>query len=131
MKFAYVAIIILNVLILLLLPLIMWIYHFSPETTSLAEQILVMHGIMAMLIWPMSFTLPSTLRAANDVKFTMLVGIGSMWFCRIVLGFVLGKYLGFGVLGTWAAMIIDWMVRSIFFFKRYCGNRWTNHSIEF
>ena len=70
-KFAYIAIAILNFLILFSLPFIMWIYHFSEETTKLAEQILIMHGIMAMLIWPLSFTLPSTLRAANDVKFTM------------------------------------------------------------
>ena len=131
MKFAYIAIAILNFLILFSLPFIMWIYHFSEETTKLAEQILIMHGIMAMLIWPLSFTLPSTLRAANDVKFTMLVGIASMWFCRIILGFILGKYLALGVLGTWIAMLLDSAVRSIFFCKRYFGNRWTGHAIEF
>lgn len=131
MKFAYISMAVLNITIIALLPVLMHIYHLLPETTKLTEHILIMHGIMAMLIWPLSFTLPSTLRAANDVKYTMLVGICSMWFCRIILGFVLGKYLGLGVIGTWIAMIIDWGVRSTLFLVRYCGNKWTNHSIEF
>jgi putative MATE family efflux protein len=131
MKYAISAMAVLNILILILLPFLMNIYHLSAETTRVTEQILLLHGIMAIFIWPFSFTLPSTLRAASDVRFTMFVGICSMWFCRIILGFFFGKTLGLGVFGTWVAMIVDWCVRSIFFVKRYLGNKWTNHSITF
>lgn len=131
MIFAFSAMAILNLAIIALLPFLMRIYNLLPETTTVTEHILLLHGIMAIFIWPLSFTLPSTLRAANDVKYTMLVGICSMWLCRIILGFVLGKYFGFGVFGTWVAMIIDWCVRSIFFCGRYHGDRWTQHSMEF
>ncbi len=124
MGYTYVAMIALNVLILFCLPLIMQVYHLSAETTEVTTQILLMHGVCAMAIWPLSFTFPNTLRAANDVKYTMIVSMASMWFCRIVLGFVFGKYMGFGVLGTWIAMIMDWCVRSAFFITHYCRGKW-------
>ncbi len=131
MSYTFLAMAVLNIVILALLPFLMEIYHLMPETVTLTKQILTLHGIMAIFIWPLSFTLPSTLRAASDVRFTMLVGIGSMWFFRIILGFLLGKTFGFGVFGIWAAMIMDWVVRSIFFCLRYHGKRWMNHSMEF
>ena len=37
---------------------------------------------------------------------------------------IMGKYLGMGVFGTWVAMIIDWVVRSIFFVLRFLRGKW-------
>jgi len=127
MLFAMGSMAALNIIILFLLPFILKIYHLLPETIALTKQILTLHGIMAITIWSLSFTLPCALRAANDAKFTMIIGVLSMWFCRIVLGFALGKYLGFGVFGTWVAMILDWCVRSICFCVRYKRNKWAKH----
>lgn len=124
MGYTYIAMIALNILILLGLPVIMNVYHLSEETTKVTTQILLLHGACAMVIWPLSFTFPNTLRAANDVKYTMIVSMASMWFCRIILGFVFGKYMGFGVLGTWMAMILDWCVRSVFFVIHYYKGKW-------
>lgn len=131
MKITFCAMAVLNIAILLLLPFLMQLYQLSAETTRITEQILILHGSMAIFIWPLSFTLPSTLRAASDVKYTMLVSVCSMWLCRIILGFLLGKTFGLGVLGTWVAMILDWCVRSFFFCWRYHGTRWTRHSMDF
>lgn len=124
MGYTYIAMIVLNLLILAALPLLMRIYHLSAETTRVTTQILLLHGICAMGIWPLSFTFPNTLRAANDVKYTMVVSMASMWSCRIVLGFVFGKYMGFGVIGIWMAMILDWCVRSAFFIIHYLRGKW-------
>jgi Na+-driven multidrug efflux pump len=77
------------------------------------------HCILAVLIWPLSFTLPSALRAANDVKFTMWVSMLSMWIWRIALSYILAIVVGLGVLGIWIAMTIDWLFRSIFFVTRF------------
>lgn len=122
--YSYVAMVVLNVLILVAMPLLMDIYHLSEETTRLTTRILLLHGICAMAIWPLSFTFPNTLRAANDAKYTMMVSLLSMWFCRIVLGFVFGKYMGLGVFGVWMAMILDWSVRSVCFIVHYLRGKW-------
>lgn len=129
MFYTYGAMATLNLLILFGLPLIMHVYHLSETTTEVTTQILMLHGICAMFVWPLSFTFPNTLRAANDVKYTMIVSLASMWFCRIVLGFVFGKYMGFGVLGTWMAMILDWCVRSAFFVTRYYRGKWMEKKV--
>ncbi|MBO5484668.1 MAG: MATE family efflux transporter [Lachnospiraceae bacterium] len=129
MGYTYIAMIALNILILFGLPIIMNVYHLSAETTKVTTQILLLHGVCAMVIWPLSFTFPNTLRAANDVKYTMIVSMVSMWFCRIILGFVLGKYMGFGVLGTWMAMILDWCVRSVFFVIHYYRGKWMEKKV--
>jgi len=54
----------------------------------------------------------------------MVVGVGSMWIFRIGFGILLAKFMGFGMFGVWVAMIIDWIVRTIFFTIRYKGHRW-------
>lgn len=129
MKLAYIWIFILNMAILFMLPLIMKIYKLSDETAAATTNILILHSVCCILIWPLSFTLPNVLRAANDVKFTMIVGIFSMWLCRIMFGVFLGKYAGFKALGVWIAMIIDWVVRSVFFVTRYVRGKWKNRKL--
>lgn len=116
--------IVVNMIIFALIPTIVGFYHLSDTTFMMTEKILRYHGVMAILVWPLSFTLPNTLRAANDVKYTMWVSIISMWVCRILLSYVIGKYLGFGVFGVWVAMTIDWCVRSIFFIYRFYSGKW-------
>jgi Na+-driven multidrug efflux pump len=69
------------------------------------------------------------LRASNDVRYTMIVGVCSMWFCRILCGIFLGKYMGLKTMGVWIAMIIDWIVRSIFFVYRYRSEKWKKFSL--
>lgn len=77
-----------------------------------------------MVIWPISFTLPNALRAANDARFTMLVSIFSMWIFRYFLSFLLARDLGLGLVGVWLAMTVDWVVRSILFIYRYRSGKW-------
>jgi len=124
MMYAYVSLIVLNVAIILACPYILKVFHLSDETAAMASQVIIFHNVWACLIWPLSFTLPNTLRASNDVRYTMLVGVGSMWTFRIGFGIVLAKYAGMGMFGVWVAMIIDWVVRTIFFIIRYNNHKW-------
>ena len=68
MKLSYIGIIITNVIIFLGLNLILDIYNLSEGTAQMTREIIIYHGIMAMLIWPLSFMIANTLRASNDVK---------------------------------------------------------------
>ncbi|MCD8035820.1 MAG: MATE family efflux transporter [Clostridiales bacterium] len=118
-----------NIAILLAMPLILRAYGLTAETSALAEQILKFHAVFAMVLWPMAFTLPNTLRAANDAKFTMIVSVSSMWIFRIGFGVLLGKVMGIGVMGIWIAMIIDWVARAICFIIRYRSGKWTQSKL--
>ena len=119
MKTIYVFVVAINVVVVAILPLILKAYNLSSETTEIAKQIIWYHAICTCTIWPLSFALPNLLRAANDVMFTMIVAILSMWIFRIGASVVIAKWLGLGVLGVWIAMTIDWFVRAIIFVIRY------------
>ena len=77
----------------------------------------------------MAFTFPNALRASNDAKFTMIVSATSMWIFRFCFSYVIGRYMGYGLLGVWIAMFIDWIVRSIFFIWRYHSGKWMNKQL--
>ena len=77
-----------------------------------------------MLFWPESFSLPNTLRAANDVHFTMGISVFSMWVFRIIFSYLFVKLFGMGVFGVWIAMTIDWLFRAIVFSIRYIRGKW-------
>ena len=119
-----------NVLIILITPFILKIYGLSEETASLAGKIIIFHSLCAIVIWPLSFSLPNMLRASGDVMYTMIIGVGSMWIFRICCGVVLGLVFGMGVFGVWIAMIIDWLVRSICFIVRYRSGRWKHPAVK-
>lgn len=124
LKYAYIAVIITNTVIILALPMILRIYKLSPETAKMASNVIIFYGINVCTVWPLSFTLPNTLRAANDVRYTMIVSVASMWITRVSFGIFLAKYLNMGMYGVWIAMICDWYIRSIFFVYRYRKDRW-------
>lgn len=105
-------------------PLIGLYSSLSPETVQLTKQLVYIHAGCGIVLWPAAFVLPNALRAANDVKFTMVVGVGSMFAFRIIGSWVLCVQLGYGAKGVWAAMIVDWVCRTAFFVARMASGKW-------
>ena len=66
------------------------------------------------------------LRAANDVRFTMMVSIISMVVWRIGFSQILCVQLGWGAVGVWWAMIIDWVCRLLCFVIRFASGAGRN-----
>lgn len=100
------------------------IYNLTEETANLAVRLIWIHGIFAPVFWPLSFSLPNALRAASDVKFTMIVSMVSIWFLRVALSYFLGIYLGWGIYGVYAGMIADWFGRGGAFVYRFVKGGW-------
>ena len=120
-----------NLTIIALLPLIMRIYDVSPEGERLAVTVALIHGISSIFLWIPSFSLPTFLRAAGDARFTMFASMTVMWLCRVMFAYILGKFMGYGVVGVWSAhAILDWTVRSIVFYKRYRSDKWVTKAIQ-
>ena len=127
LKTTYLITIALNFVILLTMPLILKIYNLSDATIRLASVLVLIHNGCAMILWPLSFVLPNALRASNDVRFTMEISIFSMWTFRIVFSYLLGQWLGWGAIGVWIAMILDWIFRVICFTVRFLSGRWQKY----
>ena len=121
--------IIVNVIIFAVLPWILNIYDLSPQTAQMTSEMVIWHGIFAIIIWPLAFTLPSTFRGAGDSKSVMYISLIVMFTCRIALSYVIADWMGIGVFGTWIAMFIDWYVRAGIYIYRYFSNKWTEYRV--
>ena len=128
MTYAFMSLCIL--LVYLAMPFFLRLYNVSPEAELYARQIVWLHGFFGMLIWPLSFTLPQALRAAGDTRFTMVVSSVSMWTMRVGFGILLGRVLGFGVVGIWMAMFVDWFLRIALFLPRFHGHKWETMALD-
>ncbi|MCI8387971.1 MAG: MATE family efflux transporter [Clostridiales bacterium] len=127
LKIAYISMIIVNTTIILTLPLTLQLYKLSEETLHLATILVMLHDGFAMLLWPTSFVLPHALRAAQDVRYTMVISIFSMIAFRILFTWIIGVQFGMGIIGVWIAMIFDWVFRSACFVWRIRSNKWIQH----
>ena len=127
LKFAYISMAVVNILILVSLPLSLKLYNLTKETLELAAILVILHDGFAMIFWPTAFVLPNALRAAQDVRFTMVVSIFSMIAFRIFFSWVIGVRFGMGIIGVWIAMIIDWVFRGGLFIWRVRSGRWLTH----
>ena len=130
-KWTYAIMAAVNLTIMALLPLIMRVYNVSPEAERLAVTVSLIHGISSIFLWIPAFSFPSFLRAAGDARFTMLASMTTMWLVRVLMAYVLGRYLGYGVIGVWVAhAILDWIVRGFIFYRRYRSGKWQTMGIK-
>ena len=119
---------IVNGSIILGMPLLFKLYNLSGETLTLARILVSIHNGFAILLWPSAFVLPHALRAASDVKFTMIVSIFSMAAFRIVFSIILGIHYNMGAIGVWIAMVMDWIFRVTLFVFRAVSGKWKEKS---
>jgi len=124
MKITYITTATLNLLVLATLPLTLKLYNLPIEALNLAAILVCIHDGCAILLWPLSFTLPNAMRAAGDVKFPMYMSIFSMIVMRILFSYILGSYLNWGAIGIWCAMVMDWIFRVILITIRYKSGKW-------
>lgn len=111
------------------LPAILPLYHLSGQTAVLTTKMVLVHTLGAIVIWPLTFVLPSSMRAAGDVRFAMITSAASMFVFRLGAAYLFALNLGMGALGIWYAMLCDWGFRAIVFSLRWISGGWKNKSI--
>lgn len=117
---------------LILMPLFRPLVGLFDPPAEIVDEIFVLlliNTIVQVPLWSISFILPSALRAAGDSRFTSVTSMLTMWLFRVVLGYVLGIVLGFGILGVWLAMNCEWGVRGALFLWRFRGKKWYAHRL--
>ena len=113
-----------NLLIFLLTPVFLQFYALESQTKRLVIWLVLIHNVFNAAAFPFSGALSNGLRAAGDVKFTMYVSIASTILGRLVLSYLLGIALDMGVIGIALAMVCDWIIRAVIFFRREKSGKW-------
>ena len=106
-----------------LVPGVVGLYATEAEVAR-QTMILVWCNCAFLVVFPTTFILPNGLRGAGDARFAMLTTILGMLMFRILLGYVFGVLLGWGILGVWLGMFTDWLLRSALYWWRLTSGRW-------
>ncbi len=101
----------------------------EPESAVLCIQMVTAITIVKPVTWTLSFVPAYGMRAAGDVKFSMITSMITMWTVRVALCICLVKFFGFGTMAVWYGMFADWTVRSIIFTCRFLSGRWMKASL--
>lgn len=99
------------------------------ESARLCIEMVLAITIVKPIVWTVAFVPAYGMRAAGDVKFSMISSMTTMWLCRVVLCMILCRVFHFGPMGVWIAMFTDWTVRALIFSWRFHSRRWLSHQV--
>ncbi len=101
----------------------------EPESSRMCFHMVSWITIVKPLVWVMGFIPAYGLRAAGDVKFSMVTSCITMWAFRFCLCVYLIRFQGFGPMAVWIGMFTDWTIRGIIFGIRFHSRKWLNHKV--
>ncbi len=73
-----------------------------------------------------NITSVNSLISSGDVLFPFWTGVIVMWGVATLLSYVLGIWLGWGLVGIWLAMTLDELIRAAVFERRWHSRKWQN-----
>lgn len=101
----------------------------EPESAALCIYMIGAITIVKPISWTLSFIPAYGMRAAGDVRFSMLVSTCTMWCCRVALCIFLVKMYHMGPMAVWYGMFADWTIRAFIFSGRFISGRWLKNSL--
>ena len=101
----------------------------EPESARMCFQMMAWITVVKPLVWVVSFIPAYGMRAAGDVRFSMITSCVSMWVFRFCLCVFLIRVIGMGPLAVWFGMFTDWTIRGIVFLWRFHSRKWLKHKV--
>lgn len=126
----------LTIILLTVLGLPMWlvpdlvssIFIHEPSTRELARWPMRVMGL-TMPIEALSFAFMHGLLGAGDARRVMMVSIGTQWLVFLPLAYLVGPFLGFGLLGVWVLQGGSRALNSFLFIEMWRGRKWQHISV--
>ena len=84
----------------------------------------MLHNVFNCIAFPFADPLGKGLRAAGDVKFTMVWSMVTTISVRLLFSILFAVLLEMGVTGIAAAMCLDWCIRAVVFYIRFRSGKW-------
>lgn len=118
-----------NFLVFVLTPILMRGYAVSSETRKLVILLVLIHNIANAVVFPFADPLGRGLRAAGDIRFTMIISLITTVGVRLVFSYILGIVFNLGVVGIAYAMCLDWLTRGVIFYLRFKRGSWKKYQV--
>ena len=100
----------------------------NPEIIRMGATVLMIDVVLE-IGRPINIFATNALRAAGDVKFSMITSCITMWTFRFCLCVYLIRVCGMGPMAVWIGMFTDWTVRAIVFGLRFKSGKWMEHKV--
>lgn len=101
----------------------------EPESAKMCLFMMGWITVVKPIVWVLAFIPGYGMRAAGDVKFSMILSCISMWIFRVSLCVFLCRVMGFGPIAVWIGMFTDWTVRAIVYMFRFHRRKWLEHQV--
>lgn len=108
---------------------------YSLKLFTLNEQIIHL-GFFIMLVdivieigRCLNMTFVSSLKAAGDYMFPLIVGLITMWGIGVVVGYTCGVAFGLGVAGVFIGTASDEFIRGLIVLRRWVQKKWMGKSL--
>lgn len=118
-----------NTAVFALTPAVMPFFDVAPETRQLTVWLVLIHNVFNCVAFPFADPLGKGLRAAGDVKFTMVWSIITTIGVRLLFSVLFAIVLKMGVIGIAIAMCMDWCTRAVVFYIRFRGGKWKQYQL--
>ena len=128
-KLAYLAVFLSVLAVLVLTKPVIFLAGLEPAAGKMCFQMMIFISIVKPIVWVPAFIPAYGLRAAGDVRFSMITSSITMWTARVILAVVLIRVFHVGPIAVWIGMAVDWTLRGIIFLHRYLSMKWLDRKI--
>ena len=118
-----------NGLILTAIPIVLGWYAVSGETRQLVMAAVFAHNLFSAFIFPFAEPLGKGLRAAGDVRFTVMVAVFATAGVRLFFAWVFASAFNMGLMGVVWSMALDWAVRGALYWARFKSGKWKTFKV--
>ena len=128
LRISLIGAVIWNGLVLAATPLLLHFYPLQPACKDLIFRLVLIHNIFNATAYTIS-NLSNGLRAAGDIRFTVLVSIGATLLVRLVFSWLFALRLQGGVIGIAWAMVLNWITTAVLFALRVKSGKWKSFHV--
>jgi putative MATE family efflux protein len=127
MKFSMIVTLLINIIFAFFIVPLISIFTDNQSIITLAKTIVLL-DIGLEVGRSINIMFGATLKASGDIRFPVFFAIIISWTIMIPLGYLLGIYYGFGLIGIWIALSVDEIIRGIILTFRWLSKKWQNKS---
>lgn len=130
LKLGHVLVFVLFGSVFLLRHQLVGLFDFGPEALEASAYYTGVGALLTIAaLYANAFLPVAAFRAAGDVRYAVILAVGSMFTFRVGLSYLLNALFDMGLMAVWIGMWADWTCRGILNTLRFRSNKWLHKKV--